>query len=416
MSKQTVYPAFRWFVFITLCIVTASTAVALIAPAPLMGPIAKTLGISLGEATGATMGMFNLFVGISCLVGGWFLDRFGAVRVWITCLLLIIISEVLMPSLGKSFGGINFLRVIAGIGTGPIMASTARVAAQWFPLNERGIVTGVQGMAMGLGIAIGFMLAPAVFQTTGDWATTMVWLSLMPVAAAVMAGIILVGPKPPVVETMQDVSNAGGENEFVQALKMPATWAAIACVTWAGWIFQGINDLVPAYLAIDSPVGLGKGPMTAGQFMTVFSVAFMLGAMLSGLLVEKVFGGRSKPVVFLGFVGTAVFSLGIKLPFVASNDMLLMGCLILAGLFSACLTPPSIAFIARNYPEHITGKLGGIAQGIGIFGGTAGVFAGAYALHSTGFYYASIYIVVVVALVGCVFSLGQNPPKLFAKK
>ncbi|MBP2649215.1 MAG: hypothetical protein H6Q74_40 [Firmicutes bacterium] len=417
MTKQTmVYPAFRWVVFITLCIVTASTAVALIAPAPLMGPIAKTLGVSLGEATAATMGTFNLFVGISALLGGWFLDRFGALRVWIICLILIIISEVSMSSWGNSIGGLNLLRIIAGIGTGPIMASTARVAAQWFPKHERGIVTGIQGMAMGLGIAIGFMLAPAVFQASGDWAVTMAWLSLMPLVAVVMAAISLVGPKPPTFISDEVSADGGSQNDFIQALKLPATWAAIACVTWAGWIFQGINDLVPAYLAIDGPVGLGKGPMVAGQFMTTFSVAFMLGAVLSGFIVEKIFKGQTKPVVFCGFIGTAVFSLSLKLPFVVANETILLICLVLTGLFSALLTPPSIAFIARNYPEHLTGKLGGIAQGIGIFGGTAGVFAGAYALHSTGFYYASIYIVVIIAIIGCIFSLGQNPPRIFSKK
>ncbi|MBP2654031.1 MAG: rane protein, major facilitator superfamily [Firmicutes bacterium] len=416
MSTQNVYPAFRWFVFIAICIVTASTAVALIAPAPLMGPIAKTLGISLGEATGATMGSFNLFVGISALLGGWFLDKFGAVRVWIASLILIIVGEVAMPSFGTSFGGLNALRIIQGIGTGPIMASTARVAAQWFPVQERGIVTGIQGMAMGLGIAIGFMLAPAVFGATGDWAETLAWLSIMPIIALVMALIIAFGPKAPNSEVVVGGASASSANDFMQALKLPATWAAIACVTWAGWIFQGINDLVPAYIAIDAPIGLGKGPMVAGQYMTIFSVAFMVGAVLSGFLVEKVFGGRSRPVVFLGFAGTAVFSIGLKFPVVTSSDTALIGCLILAGLFSALLTPPSIAFIARNYPEHITGKLGGMAQGIGIFGGTAGVFAGAYALHSTGFYYASLYIVVVISIIGCIFALGQNPPKIFSRR
>jgi len=414
MSNSTVYPGFRWFVFVTLCIVTASTAVALISPAPLMGPIAKSLGISLGEASGATMGTFNLFVALSALVGGWFLDKFGAVRVWVTCLILIIIGEIAMPSFGTSFWGLNNLRIIQGLGTGPIMASTARVAAQWFPRHERGIVTGIQGMAMGLGIAIGFIIAPAVFGATGNWASAIAWLSVIPLIALVMALVVYFGPKPPT--ELEEETSLTEENKsvFLLALKLPVTWAAILCVVMQSWTFQAINDLIPGYIAVESPVGLGKGPMAAGQYMTIFSVAFMIGAVLSGFIVEKICKGKAKPLVCVGFLGTVVFTLGLGASFVTASDALLAICLILDGLFTAWVIPPSIAFIARHYPEHVTGKLGGLAQGIGIFGGTAGAFSGAYALHATGFYYASIYIIAIIAIIGFVFALGENPPQ-FAK-
>lgn len=413
MNTELVYPRFRWFVFVTLCIVTASTAVALIAPAPLMGPIAKALDISIGEAAGATMGTFNLFVAISALVGGWFLDKFGAVRVWAACLILIIVGELLMPVFGGTFWGLNNLRIIEGLGTGPIMASTARIAAQWFPVKERGIVTGVQGMAMGLGITLGFIIAPAVFETTGNWAVTMAWLSFLPVIALIMTAVIAFGPKAPtaaIIEAQID----GSANEFMQAAKLPVTWMAILCVVMMSWAFQAINDLIPGYIAVDAPVGLGKGPMAAGKFMTAFSMSFTLGALLSGFILEKLLKGQSKPLVFLGYLGTVIFTFCLRVPFVISNEVLLLLCLILNGLFAAWCIPPSVAFIARNYPEHLTGKLGGLAQGIGIFGGTAGAFSGAYAIHATGFYDASIYIIVVIAILGCLSALGLNPPKNIA--
>lgn len=411
MNSELVYPRFRWFVFATLCIVTASTAVALIAPAPLMGPIAKALGISIGEAAGATMGTFNLFVAISALAGGWFLDKFGAVRVWAACLILIIAGELLMPVFGSGFWGLNNLRVMEGLGTGPIMASTARIAAQWFPVKERGIVTGVQGMAMGLGITLGFILAPAVFETTGNWAVTMAWLSFLPVIALVMTALIAFGPKAPGIAAAESNDAVGAESAFMQAIKLPVTWMAILCVVMMSWAFQAINDLIPGYIAVEAPVGLGKGPTAAGQFMTAFSMSFTIGALLSGFILEKVLKGQSKPLVFLGYLGTVVFTFALRIPLVTSNDTLLLICLILNGLLSAWCIPPSVAFIARNYPEHLTGKLGGLAQGIGVFGGTAGAFTGAYAIHATGYYDASIYIIVGIAILGCLSALGLNAPK-----
>jgi MFS family permease len=412
--NAVIFPAFRWFVLATLCVVTASTAVALIAPAPLMGPIAKTLGVSLGEATGATMGLFNLFVAISCFIGGWFIDRFGAVRVWIGSLLIIIVGLVLMPVVGTTFGGMSFLRVIQGCGTGPIMGSTAMIAAQWFPVRERGTVTGIQGMSMGLGIAIGFMVAPGIFQSNGNWASTIAWLSAFNILGLLLVLVVNFGPKPPSQPILDNCeAPVGNETDFKLALRRPATWAVAFSVLMLGWIFQGFNDITPGYLAIEAPVGLGKGPMAAGKFMMAVQVAFMIGAVLSGFVTEKVFGGRSKPVVFIGFIGTLVFCSSIKFAGVYSNETTMLICMILAGLFMALVQPTSIAFIAKNYPEHITGRLGGMVQAMSVVGGTMGVFAGATALHTTGNYLMSINIIAIIAIIGLIVSQGQNPPKDF---
>ena len=50
---------------------------------------------------------------------------------------------------------------------------------------------------------------------------------------------------------------------------------------------------------------------------------------------------------------------------------------------------------------------------MGIFGGTAGVIAGASLLHKTGLYQASIVAVGIVGLVGFLCSLFLNPPAVF---
>lgn len=410
---STGFSSFRWIVLITLCIDTAATAVALISPAPIMGPIAHTLGVSLGEATGTTMGTFNLFVGLSCIIGGWLLDQFGTVRVWLTCIILMIVGLLLIPVYGTTFLGLNVLRAIHGCATGPIMASAARVAATWFPSQERGIVTGFQGMSMGLGVAIGFMAAPLLYEYTGDWTDTMAWISVFSFIGLGLTVLVAVGPKAPLDQMASD--RQGGDHDFRRALQQPATWAAIGCVVWLSWVYQGFNDLVPGYLAIDAPVGLGLGPVTAGRDMMYFQIAFMVGAVLSGFVAEKFFGGRSRPVVVLGFAVFTALAFSIKLSVVTSNSTVLMSVLMVTGFFQALVNPTTFAFIAKYYPEHVTGRIGGLTQGIGILGGTGGVFAGAYALHTTGLYFLSLTIVIVIGIIGMIFALGLKPVKVFTR-
>jgi len=416
VNSMKEFPNFRWFVLATLCVVTATTAVVLISPAPLIGAIAKGLRVSPGEATGAAMATFNLAVAISCLCGGMLLDRFGPVRVWIVCLSMMAVGEILTPVFDASLFGFYVLRLIQGFGTGPIMASTARVAAQWFPPQERGFVAGVQGMAMGLGTAIGVVIAPLVFAAKGDWALTMGWLGVMPVIALVMTVVIGFGPEAPNEHLVQaNRETQASRSDFALAIRMPATWGAIICVVLLSWVMQGFNDLIPGFIAIEPPVGLGRNPVVAGQFMMVLQISFMAGAVLSGFFVDKLFGGRSRPVVFLGFLGTAIFCYAVRLPFVHSSNIVLLVDLVLAGLCQAVCIPSTIAFIARSYPEHITGRLGGLAQGIGVFGGTAGVTLGAYALDSSGYYNHSILAVSIIAIIGCGFALLQNPPENFSR-
>jgi len=411
MSTQK--PAFRWFVLVALILATMTNAVTLISPAPLIGDLIKTLGVGPGPIVGATMGTFNLFGALAAIAGGWLLDRLGFTKVWIGCLALMVIGLVLTPFLGRSVMGLAVLRSLQAIGGGPIMASAGKVAAEWFVPEERGIVTGAQGLSMGVGITLGFAIAPAIFVATGDPFKAMAGVSIVGIIALILALVVAFGPKAPEMPAPEGMG-ANSDNLFSEAMKKPATWATIGVVIAIGWVFQGFNDIVPGYIAIPD-IGLGMGSMTAGKYMSIVSIAIMIGAAVSGFVVEKVFGGNVKPVAFLACILFAVFVFAIKIGAIA-NGAGLLPCLILAGFFMAFINPVAMAFIAKYYPEQVVGRICGMAQGIGMFAGTAGVTLGATALHVTGHYQMSITIVVVVGVFGCLCALGMNKPKTAERK
>lgn len=47
-----------------------------------------------------------------------------------------------------------FIRLLQGVGTGPIMAASIPIAAADFPPNERSIATDTQGFSVGFGFVI----------------------------------------------------------------------------------------------------------------------------------------------------------------------------------------------------------------------------------------------------------------------
>ena len=408
--EQNVYPRYRWFVLAAMLITTTAQAIILISPAPLVGAIAKTIGTNLGEATGAIYGGFNLIVGLTAILGGTLCDKFGIARVWITCSLLMIAGSLLVAVFGATVGGLALARCVQGAGAGPIMGSVSLVAAQWFPINERPYVTGTQGMCMGLGVALGFIISPALFEATGSWLMTLGWMAVCGVVGLVVSLIFVAGPKPPaVVCSLEDEKASGLTDNFKIALRMPVTWFCILCAFVLSWVFNGFNDMTPGYLA----VGLNLGPVVAGKFMVAAQVAFIIGSLAVGVILDKIFRGRTKWVMIIGYLVAAVAIYCLKLPAIYSNPTNLLIDIGIAGFFMALPTPSVMAFIARYYPVAINGRIGGMAMGISIFGGTVGVGGGAFMLHATGTYLLTITLVAVMAVVGAILSLGMNPPKIF---
>jgi MFS family permease len=100
-------------------------------------------------------------------------------------------------------------------------------------------------------------------------------------------------------------------------------------------------------------------------------------------------------------------------PLVKFNMPVLIICLFFTGFFMGMPMASGMSFIANNYPEHITGSVGGFTMGLGIFGGAIGVAAGSAALHITGMYNVSIIIVGCVAVIGAIAGLGIKSVKIF---
>jgi len=414
MDQSNVYPRFRWFIMMAAIVATAAQTAMMIAPAPLMGPIAKDLGMSVGQATGIIMGLWQIAAPISVIASGFYVDRYGITKTMALGCALLILPSLAFPFVDNNLGAIVALRVLQAFGVGPISAAVAPLAAIWFPPQQRSFVAGLQGMANSLGVAISFMLSPVIFAVSGNWLTVMPWMTIVAVVALVLTLAIPFGSKPPSLAVqITGCDSVAGKDDFKLALKQPVTYVGIAALFIGCWTFVAFNDLTPGYFAIESPVGLGFGPEEAGKLMTIYQLAFMAGAVAVAVIFEKVFKENARLTISIGFGLFAVFATSIMLPAVYANKSVLMICLPLAGFFGAWCIPVCITFISLHYPAHITGKMIGLWFGVGIFAGLPAIIAGSAALHTTGNYHMSIIIVAAVALLGIIVAMFMKPPTVF---
>lgn len=405
------YPKYRWFPLATLIVAHVLQGMALIGPTPLVGSIAETLNLNLGAATAVSMLPFTLMVAIGGLVSGLVIDRWGLAKTYVLFCSLETIAALLLPVLGTSVGGVIVLRGLQGLGCGPITASGPKLASEWFPRHQRSMVQGVTGASLSLGIILGLNIGP-VLAGMKDWVTALTLLGGLMIIAVVLSAIFLYGPESP-GSIADRATNEDVKNDFKKVFGLPAFWMTLISTFALSWVMQGYQDLTPGHIAVPPPAGLGLGSIVSGQMMALLVFAFILGSLATPIIAETVFKGRYGRAITVSFLLTAFFCLSVMCPLVKSNTLVLISGLFLAGFFMGMPMANGMSFIANNYPEHITGSVGGFTMGLGIFGGAIGVAAGSAALHMTGMYNASIVIVGIIAVVGAIAGFGIKPVRIF---
>jgi MFS family permease len=397
MTEEVKYSSFRWFILATMVVSVATSSLSLISPAPLFETIEKSgvfPGYNAGHLFYLMMVSFNFFVAVACIGGGFFLDRFGFNKVYIFGISLICLGEFLVPVIGNTMWGMLAVRMLEGFGTGPIMSAGASIAANYFPYKERPMVNGFVGFSVMTGISIGVILVPSIAQSTGSWMSALHNIWPIGILGIIMNIIVAFGPKPPAVQELK--LPVESKSDLAACFKIPQTYFLIGFVFLMSWIFQTYNDITPNYLTYTPPKGLG----VAASLMAPSTYAFMAAAVLTGWINAILFKRNIKPHLIVAFLLGGLLTLTLISGSVTSDKMTLIIALCCMTFCYGFVNPLSLGYVSQNYPQHVTGRLGGIAQGLGIVGGFCGPLVTAAALTATDRYTLPIIILACVCFAG----------------
>lgn len=397
---------FKWFLMIAVTLVAAATSTNMLAFAPLLGIIAKDLGISIPVAQASFLGIFVFVVAISTLISGTLADRFGSMPIMILAVLATVLPSILFSVVGNNLSILVVFRVLQGFAAGAVFSLIPLVAAAWFSEEEKGLAIGIGMAGVNGGMMIGVAVAPIINQITSNWRLTMSWLGYIDFIVLLYVILLTAQYKKhtPLNHTTHAHNNKDSNEDIKSVFTNPTTWLGIIMCMFISWLLNALNDLTPQYFALAAPMGVGFVPVVAGKLMLLVQVGTVIGSLVGGVIMDKVFKGNTKPVLLIGFIFTAVFVYSILFPAVYNNSPLLMIFLLLAGTFIAFLNPAAATFVAQVYPEHIVGRVVGLWLGIGAFGGSIGIFIGALALHKTGTYRLTITLFAVAATIGLILS------------
>ncbi|MBP2650450.1 MAG: rane protein, major facilitator superfamily [Firmicutes bacterium] len=408
---------FKWLVLAAIAWGAFVTGMNTLAVAPILGDMAKDLGISIPAAQASFMGIFLIVVSTATLISGALADRFGIVPILVTAVIASIAANLLYPLFGDNYVFVVLMRIVQGATAGGIFSLHSICATHWFPQNQRGTAIGIGMTMLNAGMAAGIFGAPLVYELVGNWRATMGWLGVVQLIPLIYILIIAVNYKanePKHVEAKVDAAETSSWKSLQNALKQPTTYLGIIMCMMSAWLLNALNDLTPQYFALEAPIGVGFGRVVAGSLMLIVQIGTIFGGLIGGFVMDKIFKSNPKPVLLIGYLLSIISVYPLLYPVVYNNNVLLSVALFVAGLAVAFLNPAAAVFVSQAYPEKIIGRVVGLWLGIGAFGGAIGVFAGALALHNTGTFHLTITLFAVVGIVGIILSQILKKEKIRA--
>lgn len=393
---------FRWFVALVMFIVTASTSLLLIAPVTVVGSIAQSSGMAPPTIITIAMSTFNLFIVAAVMLGGMLVDKFGVNKIYIGGLLLAIAGNLIGLAAGNSPVGLFASRALQGLGTGPIMVSVAVLSHQWFKENEHGIVAGLQGMAVSVGIAAGFLLVPRLVEASGgNWTQSYLTLSAINALGIVLTFAVMLGPKPAVAQHAGGAAPEDASAAPPEKFKMlqPLVIVGGLCFFGGTWLQQSVNSIGSSFIGEE----LQMGQLAGADLMFYYAIAFAIGSPISGFISGMLLKGKKDNLVLAAaFAISAVFSYLI----VNWTDTAgLIACLIVLGVFQSFVNPVVMSFITKSYPPHIIGRVAGFSMTFSFVAGILSPIACSWIYNITKTYSASFLFMVGVSVVGILLGL-----------
>jgi predicted MFS family arabinose efflux permease len=371
----------------------------MIAYAPILGEIAKNMNIQMGAATNLMMG-FVLSVACVLIWGGVVCDKFGMTVALVLGLLCSTVPTVLIPWIGDSYTAVMLARLVQGASVGFVFATIGPILALWFPPKEHGMASGLMIGSVSLGCAIGVFASPAILGMTGSWEKTVFAIGT-PGWAAILLAIIVTRRTPP--ESTQDVPSSSetalDAMSYTEALACPITWLGSLIVFFNAWAMYCLYNLVPPYLAANAPMGLGLGAAMSGKLSIAVTIIGLFATIIGGIFFDKVAKGDSRIAAIMGFLISTCVIL-ILLPAVSKSIFVLTVCLLISGWGIPFMGPSISAFIAKNYPPQIVGRMIGWWFGFGTFGGAAGLYLGGMTIGRSGNFYLAIGMIPVATILG----------------
>jgi MFS family permease len=396
--------SYRWIVLVSFMFITLMTQLLWITFAPITGAAAQYYGKSdlwIGLLSMSFMAVYILAV----IPSAWTIDTWGFRRA-------VGIGSVLTAvcALTRGIFGSNFTLVFAsqiGIALGQplVLGSITKLAAKWFPANERATATGLGTLAIYLGILVGMMATPVLTLKVGM--VGMLRLYGVLAALAALGFLLLAKAEPPAP------SSASGQEERIlmfdglKAIIRQGNFILLLVIFFIGLgMFNGISTWIEVIVR-----ARGFTTTQAGMLGGLMLIGGILGAVVVPLISDSL--GRRKPFITFALALLIPGLLGIIF---ASSYWLLLLSGFAFGFFLLSAGPIGFQYGAEITHPAPEGTSNSLLLVMGQVSGIAFIFAMDAFRSSTDSMTPSLLVLLALTVLAVLLSLLLKESPLFAAK
>ncbi len=373
------------------------------APSVMIKPLETEFGWDRGSISFAVA--ISLFAfGFGAPLGGSLINRFGARRVMMSGLVLVVLGLLPMINMTTLSEYQLFWGLVVGIGTGVVTnVLGSAIALRWFN-QYRGVVLGLLGAATATGQ---LLLLPVLIwmASANGWRSVILFL-------AVVVGIVIVpvflflrnrpddiGQKPLGEVSLANASNDERFTPLGEALRNRNFWLLAGSFFICGYT---TNGMIGTHLL---PHAMEHGFVEAEMSLALAFMGAMniVGTMASGWLSDR-YDNRMLLGLYYGFRALALMAL----PFILEMQGMFLFSLIY-GLDWVATVPPTVNLTAQHFGRLSVGTLYGWIFCSHMIGAGIASYAGGVFRDVLGDYHLIFISAALMGIVACALALNISP-------
>jgi cyanate permease len=315
MAKATAKASrYRWLILAAFMVITAINQALWITFAPITSEAVKfysTSDLAIGLLSLCFMVVYILIF----LPSAWLIDTWGIRRSVSVGAMLTAVFALTRGIFASSFTMVVISQLGIAVGQPLILGATTKLAARWFPVDERATATGLGTLAIYLGVLLSLVVTPLLTAGYGMKGALVIWGVVAAVAALFFILVAREKPAVPVGRPEDEIRSLMFDG--LRSMIRRKDFLFLLAIFFVGLgMFNGITTWIEE---IVGPRGFSTAQ--AGVAGGVMLIGGIVGAFILPLISDSL--RRRKPFVIIALVGLLPGLLGVT--FATSYWLLLAG-------------------------------------------------------------------------------------------
>lgn len=388
-----------------LFLLSAAAAAYEIAPASVTLTVMGDLGIA-EAAAGWIVSVMYLVAVIASVPVGVALDRTDVTRAVTAAALALLVAGAAgwVVAADGNYGALIATRILGGLAYVTIWNAGADLAGRVGPADSRATAVGVFTASAPAGFALGQFGAPLVTATAG-------WPAIFPIfgGLAVFGLALYRWGAEQSDDSGAPKRETPSRDEFVRVFRSRALWAVSGMGLAAFALYLFLNSWLPTFLA----ERLLLTEATAGLLTALFPAVGVVARTGGGVVSDRVFAGRRRPVAVLSFAVAAPVVVGLLFVDAVGPAVAL---LVTAGAAIQLAIGLLFSYVREVVDESVAATAVSVLTGVGLIGAFLAPIAAGALIEATGTFEAAFLAAGSVALLGVVLALSTPEPGARARR